>query len=304
MPRDASTTRKRAAPRRAVSKRRGPGGSRAYEYPELLRAMAEALPAEPGVYFFHGEDSAVPLYIGKSVNLRARVFSHLRNRAEARMLRQTRRISHIATAGEIGALLLEARLIKQQQPLMNQKLRRTVQLCSLHLRKGVPQVVYSKDVDFAAQADLFGLFTSRHAALEWLRDLADAQRLCFGALGLERVARGRACFRAMVGQCAGVCRGDESPADHDRRLRERLESLRVACWPYPGRIGLVERTGDRCQIHVVRNWCYLGSAADLAGALQLDTLAEGFDADGYRILCEPVLRARVEIIALPDTRGG
>ena len=302
MPRDASTSRKRATPRRAISKRRGPGGSRSYEYPDLLRAMADALPASPGVYFFHG-DSATPLYIGKSVNLRSRVLSHLRNRAEARMLRQTRRISHIVTAGEIGALLLEARLIKQQQPFMNQKLRRTWQLCSLRLRDGIPEVVYSKDVDFSAQADLFGLFTSRHAALEWLRNLADGERLCFGALGLERLPRGRTCFRAMVGQCAGVCRGDESRAEHDRRLLDRLESLRLACWPYPGRIGLVERTGEHCQIHVVRNWCYLGSAADLAGAAQLDTLAEGFDADGYRILCEPILRGHVEIIRLPDAAG-
>jgi len=303
MPRDAHTARKRAAPRSAISRRRGPGRGRSYEYPDLLRTMADALPAGPGVYFFHGEETDPPLYIGKSVNVRARVLSHLRNRSEARMLRQTRRISHIATAGEIGALLLEARLIKQQQPLMNQKLRRTWQLCSLHLRNGVPQVVYSKDVDFSAQSDLFGLFTGRHAALQWLRELADAQHLCFGALGLERLPRGRTCFRAMVGQCAGVCRGDESRAAHDRRLLDRLDTLRLACWPYPGRIGLVERCGEQCQIHVVRNWCYLGSAADLAGALRLDTLAEGFDADGYRILCDPVLRGRVEIIPLPDASG-
>lgn len=300
MPRDVSASRKRPAPRLALSKRRGPGRGRAYEYPEPLRAMAEALPTGPGVYFFHGEDATPPLYIGKSVNVRARVLSHLRNRAEARLLRQTRRISHVATAGEIGALLLEARLIKQQQPLMNQRLRRTWQLCSLRLREGVPEVVYSKDVDFSIEADLFGLFTSRHAALDWLREMADAQRLCFGALGLERLARGRRCFRAMVGHCAGLCGGDETRAEHDRRLRERLEVLRLACWPYPGRIGLVERDGERCQIHVVRNWCYLGSADDLAGARRLDTLAEGFDADGYRILLEPVMRGTVEIVALPD----
>jgi excinuclease Cho len=41
----------------------------------------------------------VPLYIGKSVNLRSRVLSHLRNGDEASLLRQTRRISHICTIG-------------------------------------------------------------------------------------------------------------------------------------------------------------------------------------------------------------
>ena len=290
---DDSPARKRK-PAATAPKRRG----RRYAYPVDLRPMADALPAAPGVYVFHGDDAGLPLYIGKSVNLRSRVLAHLRNRKEARMLRQTRRISHIRTTGEIGALLLEARLIKQQQPLMNQQLRRTWQLCSLRLRDGVPEVHYSKDIDFAGTAQLYGLFSSRHAALAWLRDLADAERLCFGALGLERLARGRTCFRAMVGRCAGVCRGDESRSDHDRRLQSRLEGLRLACWPYPGSIGLVERDDGGCQIHVVRNWCYLGSAADVDAARRLGTLAAGFDADGYKILCEPILRGKVEIIML------
>jgi excinuclease Cho len=300
MPRDASTARKRSAAPPALSKRRGRRGN-AYEYPVLLRAMADALPAAPGIYIFHGDEADIPLYIGKSVNLRSRVLSHLRNAAEARLLRRTCRISHIRTTGEIGALLLEARLIKQHQPLMNQKLRRTWQLCSVRLRAGVPEVLYSKDLDFATQPDLFGLFLSRHAALEWLRTLADEQRLCFGALGLERLARGRSCFRAMVGRCAGVCRGAESRAEHDGRMMARLERLRLACWPYPGSIGLVERAGNDCQIHVVRNWCYLGSATDVDGAGRLDCQSAGFDADGYKILCEPVLRGTVEIIMLPDS---
>ncbi|MCB5392478.1 hypothetical protein LIP47_17190, partial [Eggerthella lenta] len=69
----------------------------------------------------------MPLYIGKSINIRSRVLSHLRTQDEAAMLRQSRRISWICTAGEIGALLLEARLIKEQQPLFNKRLRRNRQ---------------------------------------------------------------------------------------------------------------------------------------------------------------------------------
>ncbi|WP_119156936.1 excinuclease Cho [Caldimonas tepidiphila] len=272
--------------------------ARSHEYPDHLREAAAALPAAPGVYVFHGEEGDLPLYIGKSVNLRARVLSHLRNPDEARMLRQTRRISHVRTAGEIGALLLEARLIKQQHPLLNQKLRRNRQLCSLRLREGVPEVVYSKDIDFATEPQLYGLYASRHAALEALRALADAQRLCYGVLGLEKLAPGRACFRAMLRQCAGACRGDESRQDHQARLLGSLEALRVACWPYAGAVGLVERDGAERQIHVVRNWCYLGSVADEAQARALDTVAAGFDADGYKILCRPILGGTAEIIPL------
>ena len=158
--------------------------SRVYTYPQHLRAAIEDAPTGAGVYVFHGDSGDLPLYIGKSVNIRARLLSHLRNPDEARMLRQTQRITHIRTAGEIGALLLEAQMIKQQHPLFNQKLRRNRQLCSLQLESDVPQVVYSKDMDFGAAPELYGLFASRHAALQALRSLADQHRLCYGALGL------------------------------------------------------------------------------------------------------------------------
>jgi excinuclease Cho len=123
-----------------------------YEYPEHLRPWLEALPKQPGVYFFHGESDAMPLYIGKSVNIRSRVLSHLRTPDEAAMLRQSRRITWICTAGELGALLLEARLIKEQQPLFNKRLRRNRQLCSLSVKGDKPQVVYAREVDFSSEA--------------------------------------------------------------------------------------------------------------------------------------------------------
>lgn len=275
--------------------------ARIYAYPEHLRESVEALPPLPGVYIFHGEPAdQLPLYIGKSVNLRARVLSHLRNPDEARMLRQTRRITHQRTAGEVGALLLEASLIKQQQPLYNQKLRRSRQLCALRLSAtGRPEVVDARTHNFATTPDLFGLYSSRHAALDGLRTLADLHKLCYGALGLEKLAPGRGCFRASLHQCAGVCRGDETLAAHQARLIAALDTLRVACWPHAGAIGLRERDEEGLeQIHVIRNWCYLGSADTLAQARALDQPAAGFDADGYKILCRPLLSGTAELLPL------
>jgi excinuclease Cho len=134
-----------------------------YEYPEHLRPWLEALPKQPGVYIFHGESDTLPLYIGKSVNIRSRVLSHLRTPDEAAMLRQSRRITWFQTAGEMGALLLEARLIKEQQPLFNKRLRRNRQLCSLQINDGKPQVVYARDVDFSHAPNLYGLFANKRA---------------------------------------------------------------------------------------------------------------------------------------------
>lgn len=125
-----------------------------YEYPEHLRPWLEALPKLPGVYQFHGDSDTMPLYIGKSVNLRSRVLSHLRTPEEAAMLRQSRRITWQRTAGELGALLLEARLIKEQQPLFNKRLRRNKQLCAWLLADDRPQIVYAREVDFSHQQHL------------------------------------------------------------------------------------------------------------------------------------------------------
>ena len=272
--------------------------SRVYEYPQHLREAIEDAPTGAGVYTFHGQEGDLPLYIGKSINIRARLLSHLRTPDEARMLRQTQRISHIRTAGEIGALLLEAQMIKAQHPLFNQKLRRNQQLCSLQMTGEVPQVVYARDIDFASQPNLYGLYASRHAALDALRAIADQNRLCYGPLGLEKLPPGKACFRAAIRQCAGVCRGDETPDAHRERLFTSLLSLRVACWPHPGAIGLVERDEELTQIHVVNHWCYLGSVATVDEARQLSAVATGFDADGYKILCRPVLTQSVDIIPL------
>ncbi|STT86001.1 excinuclease cho (excinuclease ABC alternative C subunit) [Klebsiella pneumoniae] len=40
--------------------------------PNIFARGWEALPKLPGVYQFHGDSDTMPLYIGKSVNLRSR----------------------------------------------------------------------------------------------------------------------------------------------------------------------------------------------------------------------------------------
>lgn len=62
--------------------------------------------------------------------------------------------------------------------------------------------------------------------------------------------------------------------------------------------GLVERNGDLQQIHVVHHWQYLGTASTLDEARSLPQVAPGFDADGYKILCKPVLSGRAKIVLL------
>ena len=269
-----------------------------YVYPEHLREHLDNLPQTPGVYIFHGLADSLPLYIGKSINIRTRVMSHFRTLDEARMLRQTQRITFIQTVGEIGALLLEAQLIKEQQPLFNQKLRRTRQMCSIRLQDDKPEIVFSKDIDFAHTPNLYGLFASRHSALEALKDLADEAKLCLGLLGIEKASANRPCFRYMLKRCAGACCGVETAAEHYNRLTQQLENQRIACWPYAGPIGLIEENDMHTDIHVVHNWLYLGSATTIEQARELSTIAAAFDSDGYKILCKPILTSSLPVVEL------
>ncbi|MBQ0930533.1 endonuclease [Ideonella alba] len=272
---------------------------------DALRSQAEALPEAPGVYLFWGRSTTLPLYIGKSIHLRSRVLSHLRDPDSARWVAQSLRIEHRRTPGEVGALLLEAALVKQLQPLHNQRLRRVRHLHAWRLADGAdgterPELVDTTRVDFATTPHLHGLFASRHAAQGALRAMADEHRLCLQRLGMERAWRGSgACFRASIGRCGGVCAGRETPAAHDARLRAALAALRLLVWPHPGAVGLVERdeTGWQ-QVHVLRHWCYLGSADTLDAARTLDRSAPGFDMDSYRILSGGLLRDGAELVTL------
>lgn len=266
-----------------------------YEYPEHLRPWLEALPKLPGVYQFHGESETLPLYIGKSVNIRSRVLSHLRTADEASMLRQARRISWQRTAGELGALLLEARLIKEQQPLFNKRLRRNKQLCSWLLEAGKPQIVYAREVDFSHQQHLYGLFANRRAAFQALQSIADEHRLCYGILGLEPLSRGRACFRSALGRCAGACCGRERVEEHNQRLLAQMSKLQLVCWPWAGPVALEERGPDMVQYHIIHNWLWLGAVDSLTQATELTTLPAGFDHDGYKILCKPLLSGEYQL---------
>ncbi|WP_438917939.1 excinuclease Cho [Kosakonia cowanii] len=269
-----------------------------YEYPEHLRQWLEAMPKHPGVYIFHGDSEAMPLYIGKSVNIRSRVMSHFRTPDEASMLRQSRRVSWICTAGEIGALLLEARLIKEQQPLFNKRLRRNRQLCSLRVEEGKPQVVYAREVDFSSSPHLFGLFANRRTALQALQSIADEEKLCYGLLGLEPLSRGRPCFRSALKRCAGACCGKESVEEHNTRFLAAMARMQLVCWPWQGPIGLKESFGEMTQYHIIHNWLWLGSVNTPGEAAALLRTPAGFDHDGYKILCKPLLSGEHEIVEL------
>jgi DNA polymerase III subunit epsilon len=250
--------------------------------PELDRACIDAIPEAPGVYILYAE-SGPPLYVGKSRSMRSRVLQHFY--AAATWLRAVRRIEWRRTVGELGALLLEAQLVKQLAPLHNRQLKRPEALCGFVFDGKRLRLAAASEIDAETLPFLYGVFRTRRAALQTLRTLADEHALCLQTLGFDAKHRG-SCFRHQIGRCAGVCANRESIHAHHARLAQALSALKAPRWPYPGAVGIVEKDAarDATEVHAVDRWCYLGAARcepELADALEE---RPRFDYDHYRIL--------------------
>jgi DNA polymerase-3 subunit epsilon len=271
--------------------------------PQLSPDALESIPEAPGVYRFYGLN-ALPLYVGKSVNLRERVAAHFssdyRTANDIRLSTEITRIEFDETAGDLGALLRESQLIKHLLPSYNQRLRRREGMVALLVAQQPAPLAFvrSDAIDPAATDDLYGPFVSRRAARETLRELAGHAALCWTALGLER--RIGPCFAYQVRKCAGACVGAESPQTHHSRLREALEPFAIRRWPYRGSVVVREvgLTGERTDVHLFRDWCWLGTVHD-ESALQalIECTPRGeFDLDIYRVLVKQLPRRKVAVI--------
>lgn len=264
----------------------------------IPEGLIDDIPDSPGVWLFYGENET-PLHIGRSTGLRSRVLAFLtgsRSSKELRIAQQLKRIEWRETAGELGAMLLEARLIKELQPLHNQRLNREKDLCTWQIVPAAQggmtaELRLANDIDFGRTGNLYGLFPTPRKAIQTLHELAEAHRLCLVQLGLEKPSRGGAttvCSAHSLKKCRGVCVGKEDHAKHDMRLIEAIARLKIHPWPHPGPIGIIETYAGRDEVIVLDGWAYLGTA--LSESEFPDILAarpkKEFDLDIYKILAK------------------
>ena len=257
--------------------------------PNLDQNLIDSIPDGPGCYIFYGENKT-PLYIGKSITLRSRVMGHfqgaLTQRKEMKLSLQVRDIDWIETSGELGALILESRLIKERMPSMNIKLRRSKDLCGWSLvqdQSGVlmPTLVTQHQLAPGLQDNLYGLFYSKREAHSYLKAIAKKYRLCEALLGLEKRVEGKSCFGYQVKQCGGACINLTPITLHNLQLKTALELFKVQLWPYSGPIAIK----DGGEMIVIDKWCYLGTAINHEELSELKSDGDTeFDLDIYKII--------------------
>lgn len=274
--------------------------------PHLDAGIVDELPDTPGVYLFYG-DNNLPLYVGKAKDIRQRVLSHFSadhsSAKEMALSQQIKRIDWIETAGEIGALLKEATLVKQLLPSHNRQLRKNDDLCTWTLvDEGDgwlrPELAMARDLDMGIRSSCYGLFKSSKEATEVLRALAAEHQLCDALLGLEKTTPGKPCFGYQIKRCKGACVGSEPYAKHTMRLVGALTRLKLVTWPLNG--PAIIREGE--EAHLIDGWRYLGTARsdeELNALLAADR--PQFDRDTYKILVKYVAKMMPLALARPPT---
>jgi DNA polymerase III subunit epsilon len=201
------------APRSRPRSRRPERAPARSDRPDLSR-----LPDDPGVYIFRDERGR-PLYVGKSVSLRSRARAHFC--APAGWTERAEIVDYRATNSELGALVLENRLIKAWQPPANRSLRRTDRYVYLRCRLDIPYPVLEVAPEPAA-GHAVNLGPLRGRAL--VQDLADQLSSLYRLRHCGRTLRRRDHPSAygQMGRCCSPCLGDLDPNAYRRQLDAAL----------------------------------------------------------------------------------
>ncbi len=187
--------RRRAA--KPEARRRPPG-----ERPDLSQ-----LPQDPGVYVFQDERGR-PLYVGKSVSLRTRARSHFC--APAGWTERAEIVDYRPTNSELGALVLENRLIKEWRPPGNTALKRTDRWAWVRCRLDIEYPVLEVACEPAAgHAVSIGPLRGKRPAGELADHLTSLYRLRH--CGRRMHLREHPSIYGQMGRCCSPCLGDLDP---------------------------------------------------------------------------------------------
>ncbi len=180
------------------------------------------LPRDPGVYLFR-DDAGRALYVGKSISIRTRARAHFApSTAPAEWSPHASVIDYRPTHSELGALVLENRLIKQLAPPGNTRLARPDdRLLYIRCRLDIAFPILEVSPQPAAgHAVTIGPVRGKGLARELVEQLDSIFGLRHCGRRLPR--REHPSAYGQMGRCLSPCLGDLDPNLYRRRLDEAL----------------------------------------------------------------------------------
>ncbi len=195
-------------------------------YPAHLKNLRDLdfsdLPKDPGVYLFR-DRSGRTLYVGKSISIRNRARAHFApSSVPADWTAHAAALDYRPTRSELGALVLENRLIKQLKPPGNRRLTRTDdRLVYIRCRLDIAFPILEVSADPASGRNVtIGPLRGRKLAQELVEQLDSlfGLRHCGRRLAL----REHPSAYGQMGRCLSPCLGDLDPNLYRRRLDEAL----------------------------------------------------------------------------------
>ena len=162
-------------------------------------------PQTPGVYFFKNARGRV-LYVGKAINLRARLRSYTRGGWKEDMLREASKVSWQELSSDIEALIHESELIKRLKPQHNIWMRDDKNYFFVTFTKDrFPRIFLTHQPTQEKRAVFIGPFTDGGALKETLGLLRRIFPYCTCSAYTRHKRR---CVNAEIGKCLGFCCAD------------------------------------------------------------------------------------------------
>ena len=192
------------------------------------RWLADGLPAEPGVYLFKDGGGRV-LYVGTSVNIRARVrnyFTASEQRSRmAEMVRLAESITPVVCATTLEAEVRELRLIAEHKPHYNRRSKTPERAIWAKLTvEAFPRLSIVREVrsDGANYVGPFGSRAAAEAAIAAVHEVIPL-RQCVKRLSPSRPVG--ACALAEMGRCGAPCSGAQTVEEYAAVVQSAAAAL-------------------------------------------------------------------------------
>jgi len=225
-------------------------------HPNLDINKVKELPHSTGVYYFYNESDEL-IYIGKSTDIRKRVFNHIGNvktQKAIKMKSQISRVEYAITGSELVALLKESAEIKKNKPVYNKAQRRNkvfYGIFSFKDRKGYIRFNIAKN---DGRLTPLISFDSQKAAKEYMMNYAEEFNLCQKLSGLSDSVS--ACFQYQIKLCKGACVGEEASLEYNLRAEAFIK--RISFGNSSMIIKDIGRTSEESSFVLIEKGKYLG----------------------------------------------